>query len=224
MTTGSKRLIILIIFFALIGIGNYYFKIDWEGMRFYLEGVSVWRAAIIYTLIYVLVSIFLILAKDILKIIGAICLGAVLSSLCIWMAEVINTVVLFSLARYLGRGFVQARLKGNARRIDQRIGSSGFKGFLILRLVPLIPYRVLDLLAGLSSFSFFQYFVIAVIGSPLRIFWVQYILAGVGVAIFNNPAVLVEYIMNHKIILAWSLVYLILVIVVGFRLRFKQRI
>ena len=90
--------------------------------------------------------------------------------------------------------------------------------------MPLIPYRVLDLLTGLTSFSFLQYFIIVVIGSPLRIFWIQYILAGVGVAIFKNPAALVDYMTTNKIIFAWSLVYLILVIVVGFRLKFKQRI
>jgi len=224
MSTGRKRLLILILFIIAAGISNYYFKIDLESFKAYLEGFSIWKAAVLYTLIYVLVSVFLVLAKDILKVIGAIYLGAVLSSLCIWIAEVVNTVFLFSLARYLGRGFVESRLKGNAKIIDEKIGSCGFKGFLILRLVPLIPYRVLDLLAGLSSFSFIQYFVIAVIGSPLRIFWVQYILAGVGVAIFKNPSVLIDYIMTNRVVFVWSLVYFIMVVIVVFRLKSKRRI
>ena len=219
-----QRFLLLILFLVIIGVSNYYFKIDLEDIRAFLENFPLWVAVFIYALIYVLATIFIPPTKDILKVMGAICLGAILSSLSIWIAEIINAILLFCLARYLGRGFVQEKLKGRAKMFDQRIGSSGFKGILILRLVPLIPYRVLDCLVGLTSFSFIQYFVIVVIGSPLRIFWIQYILAGVGIAIFKNPAALLDYMMANKIVFVWSLVYLILVIIVGFRLKFRQRI
>ena len=224
MHTAGGRFLVLILIMAIIGISNYYFKVDLEDIRVFLQRLSVWKAVVIYALIYVLSSIFIPLSKDIIKVVGAISLGAVLSSLGIWIAEIINATLFFCLARYLGRGFLAARLKGRAKIIDQRIGSSGFKGILILRLVPLIPYRALDLLVGLTSLGFIQYFVIAVIGSPLRIFWIQYILAGVGIGIFKNPAALVDYMMTNKIVFVWSLIYLILVIIVGLRLKFKQRI
>ncbi|MFH1678990.1 MAG: VTT domain-containing protein [Candidatus Omnitrophota bacterium] len=219
-----KRFLILILFLVIIAISNYYFKIDLENAGDFLSSFSLWQAAFIYVLIYVLVNIFVSLAKDILKVIGAIYFGAFLSSACIWAAEVINAVILFSLARYFGRGFVQERLNGRAKAIDEMIGCAGFRGVLLLRLVPLVPYRVLDLLAGLTSLSLIQYFVIAVIGSPLRIFWVQYILAGVGVGVLKNPAALTEYMMANKIVVIWSLVYFILAIVVGVRIKFKKKI
>jgi len=224
INSARGRFILLILFLAIIVSINYYLKIDLEIIRGVLEGISSWKAIVIYTLIYVLITLFLPLTKDILKVIGAIYLGALLSSLGIWIAEVINATILFYLARYLGRDFVEERLKGRAKTVDEKIGFSGFKGILVLRLVPLIPYRVLDLLVGLTSFSFIQYLVIVIIGSPLRIFWIQYILAGVGVGVLKNPAALVDYMMENNIIFIWSLIYFILVIVVGFRLRFKKRI
>jgi uncharacterized membrane protein YdjX (TVP38/TMEM64 family) len=222
--TGKARFLALILFLLIIAIVNHYLKLDLQEVRAFLERLSLCKAVFIFALIYVLGTILLPLSKDILKIIGAICLGAVLSSLSIWIAEIINAVLLFSLARYLGREFIRERLKGRGKMIDQRIGSAGFRGILILRLVPLIPYRVLDLSVGLTSFSFIQYLVIAVIGSPLRIFWIQYILAGAGIGILKNPAALVDYIASNKVAFAWSWVYLIMVIIVGFRLKFKKRI
>jgi uncharacterized membrane protein YdjX (TVP38/TMEM64 family) len=156
MSTTTKRLLFLILILLIIGIINHYLKIGLEGIRAFLEGFSPWMAVFIYALIYVLSTIFLPPTKDMFKLIGAICLGAILSSLGIWIAEIINAILLFYLARYLGRGFVKVRLRGRAKIIDERIGSSGFRGILILRLVPIIPYRVLDLLAGLSSVSLYN--------------------------------------------------------------------
>lgn len=224
MSMNKRRFSILVLSLIIIAVINHYFKIDLEDMKAFLESFSLWKAILIYILFYVITTIFLPLTKDILKIIGAIYFGAILSTLGIWIAEIINAVLLFYLARYFGRGFLQERLTGRAKMIDQRIGSSGFGGILTLRLVPLIPYRILDLLVGLTSFSFIQYLVIVVIGSPLRIFWIQYILEGVGIGIFKNPAALVNYLAANKIVFVWSLIYLVLVIVVGFRLKFKKRI
>ncbi|MFC1657931.1 TVP38/TMEM64 family protein [Candidatus Omnitrophota bacterium] len=224
MRASSRRLLVLILFLVMVAVGSRYLRIDFDVVKVFLQRFSIGQAIGVYALIYVLGTIFIPPSKDILKVVGAVCLGAVSSSAGIWIAEVINACLLFYLARSLGRGFFQERLSGRAKLFDQRLGASGFKGILILRLVPLLPYRVMDLLAGLSSFGFTQYFIIAVIGSPLRIFWVQYVLAGVGEAIFKNPFALVDYIMTNRLIFAWSLAYFILVVMVAFRLKFKQRI
>jgi len=224
LSKNWQRALLLVLLLFLLIISSYYFKIDIEKLKAFLERFSLWKAAVIYIFIFVLITIFVTFAKDILKAIGAICFGAVLSSFCIWIAEIINATLFFYLARHLGRGFVEERLKGRAKLLDEKISSSGFKGILILRLVPLIPYRMLDLLVGLTSLTFIQYFMIVAIASPLRIFWVQYILAGVGVGIFKNPSALVDYMMANKLVFAWSFVYLILVIVIGFRLKFKKKI
>ena len=224
MNRNKKRFILLLFFLIAVGVVNNYLKISLDDASTFLNKFSLWETIFIYILIYVLGTTLLPLSKDILKVIGAVSMGAVLSSLGIWIAEIINASILFYLARSLGRGFVRERLKGKIKRLDEKIGSSGFKGILILRLVPLIPYRVLDLLAGVSAISFIRYFVIVVIGSPLRIFWIQYILAGVGIGIFKNPSALVDYIAAEKLVFIWSLIYFILAIIVVFRLKFKQKI
>ncbi|MBU0549518.1 MAG: VTT domain-containing protein [Candidatus Omnitrophica bacterium] len=219
-----QRFAILLLFLIIIGISNYYLRIDLERIRFFLEGFSPWLGALIFAFIYVLATIFLPLSKDILKVVAAVYLGFIFSSLGIWIAEIVNAVLFFHLARYLGRKYVEKRLKGRARAIDEKISSSGFKGILILRLIPLVPYRAMDLLVGLTSFSFIQYFVIVVIGSPLRIMWIQYVLAGVGIGVFKNPALLVNFMAENKLAFIWSTIYLIAVIIVAFRLKFKKRI
>ncbi len=223
MRTARLKFLFLILILSGIWIVSRYLRIDPDNAKAFLERFPVWLAVLVYALVYVIGTILIPITKDIFKIIGAVCLGAVLSSLGIWIAEVINAILLFYLARYLGREFVQERLRGRAKAIDESVDSWGFKGFLVLRLVPLIPYRFLDLLAGLTSISFIKYLIIVVIGSPLRIFWIQYILAGVGVAVFKNPSALIDYMRANKVAFFWSFIYLILVIIVVFRFKFKRK-
>jgi uncharacterized membrane protein YdjX (TVP38/TMEM64 family) len=85
----------------------------------------------------------------------------------------------------------------------------------MFRAVPLIPFRFLDLACGLTGMPFKIYLIAVILGSPLRIFWVQYVLAGLGKSIFNNPYALVEYLLDNKILFMFSFIYLLLVILVA---------
>src|SRR5436189_110289 len=78
---------------------------------------------------------------------------------------------------------------------------------------PLVPFRFMDLGFGLTKLPFTKYFLAVVLGSPLRIFWLQFILAGVGEALFKNPSALLDYLMAHQNVLFLSGIYFIGVII-----------
>ena len=177
----------------------------------------------VYIFLYIIVTFFAWLAKDIFKIIGAVVFGAYVSTFLIWMAEMGNAFVMFHFSRKLGRGYVESRLKGRLAYLDQKIDQSGFWGLFILRAFPLVPFRFMDLAAGLTKISFRKYFLIVFISSPLRIFWVQFILAGVGKAIFQRPEILVEYLTQNTIIFNVSVVYLFLAVVLLFVVKRRWR-
>ncbi|MFA5088170.1 MAG: hypothetical protein WC552_03960, partial [Candidatus Omnitrophota bacterium] len=61
--------------------------------------------------------------------------------------------------------------------------------------------------------SFRKYFFIALLGSPTRIFWLQFILAGTGTAFLKNPRALIEYLLNNKSAFYFNLVYLLCVLI-----------
>jgi uncharacterized membrane protein YdjX (TVP38/TMEM64 family) len=181
----------------------------------------VW-AGLIYVILYVVVSFFLFFSKDLFWFAGAVLFGPYLSAILVWAAEVINAFILFHLARRLGRSFVEHHLDEKYRHLDDKLGGLSFFWLFIFRAAPLIPYRFMDLGAGLTRIRFRDYLGAVLFASPLKIFWIQYILAGVGESIFNNPAMLVEYFLSNKQLLAFSLIYPLMVVLVIIKLESKK--
>jgi uncharacterized membrane protein YdjX (TVP38/TMEM64 family) len=153
---------------------------------------------------------------------GAVLFGAYLSTLLVFISETINAFILFHFSRFLGRDYVGNWLKARYSNLDERLARLGFFWLFLFRSVPLVPFRFLDLACGLTRLSFKKYLTAVVLGSPIRIFWLQYILAGVGMSMFGKPYALAEYLLSNKFLFLGSFLYLILVIVVAVKLKFKD--
>jgi uncharacterized membrane protein YdjX (TVP38/TMEM64 family) len=215
--------LVLIIAVLLLWFLGRYFHIDSDRIQNFLEEFPVIYAGIIFIILYVLITFFIWLSKDIFRLVSAVLFGAYISTLFIWIAEIINACILFSLSRYLGRGFVEDAFKTpKFKNLDERLTRTNFFWLLMFRLVPLVPFRFLDLAIGLTNISFKKYLIAVVLGSPIRIFWVQYILAGVGQGIFSKPYALIEYLMANKALFSLSFVYLAMVILVAFKIKKEE--
>lgn len=209
------KFISFIIALILIWYCGRYVPLDRESIQRSLAGIPVVYGAVIFVFLYVSVTFFVWFAKDAFKIIAAFLFGAFISTLLIWLAEIINAFILFFLARKLGRSFIDRSLSGKYNKLDDKLAGLNFFWLLTFRAVPLIPFRFLDLASGLTRISFKRYLLAVVLGSPLRIFWVQYVLVGVGKNILTNPEALSQYLVTNKILFLFSLVYFVLVIVVA---------
>jgi len=196
-----------------------YLPINSQALQDFLSGVPPVYSAAIFIFLYVCVAFFVWFAKDIFKIIAALLFGVFLSTLLIWIAEIINAFILFFLARSLGRDFVAKSLSKGYSRLDDKLAGVNFLWLFMFRAVPLVPFRFLDLAGGLTRISFRKYFLAVILGSPLRIFWVQYILAGIGRNIFYNPQALGQHLLNNRALFIFSIFYLILVVVVALKIK-----
>jgi len=217
------KFLVLIISLILIWYLGRFFQIDTEALGKSLNRFPVLYSGIIYVVLYVIVTFFIFFSKDIFWITGALAYGPYLSTLLVIIAEAINAVILFHLARYLGRNFMEHYLKRKSENLDDRLANVNFFWLFILRLAPLIPYRFLDLGVGLTRIHFRRYFAAVLLATPIRVFWVQYILAVVGKNIFNKPELLVDYLLQNKTLFIFSFIYLVLVILAAFKLRHKPR-
>lgn len=216
------KFLILVIAIVLIWYLGRFFHIDTQTIENSLKRFPVFYSGIIFIILYVIVTFFIWLSKDIFKFIAAVLFGAILSTLFIWIAEIINAFILFYLARYLGRNFVENSLKAKFNKLDEKLGRVSFLWLFLFRTVPLIPFRFLDLGIGLTRISFRRYLLAVIFGSPLRIFWVQYVLCGVGKSIFTHPLALAEYLLQNKTLFIFSFAYLILVILVALKIKLKD--
>lgn len=213
-------LIILLIFIWYLGR---FFKIDIEALGNALKKFPVFYSSLVYIILYVIITFLVIFSKDIFYILGAVLFGPALSAFLIYIAETINAFILFHLARILGRAYVEKRLQEKYKKLDETLGKISFFWLFLLRSVPLIPYRFLDLGAGLTKINFKKYLLAVILASPLKLFWIQYILSGVGKNIFKDPYALVEYFLSNKNLFLFSLVYIVVVITVAIKINIERR-
>lgn len=214
-------LILILICFIILGMK---YKITPQYLQEKLYEFPPVIMAIIFIVLYVAVTFFIWFSKDVFRLVAAFIFGAIFSTLFVWIAEVINAAVLFCFSRYMGRKFIEEQMSQEAiLKWQERLGRrAGFFSLLLLRAIPLVPFRFFDLFMGLSPVSFRKFILVVILGSPLRIFWLQYILAAIGRNIFQGPQVLVSYILANKGVFLASLIYLILAVFLGYRLGGKD--
>ncbi len=144
----------------------------------------------------IFIFLYLFLPKDILRIAGAVIYGAVLSSVLVFIGELLNLVLFFQLSRRLGRPFVERQLKGKMEMVDRIVADTGWGAIFCLRLFPIVAFRVMDLAFGLTRISFGKYFLISVLASPPRIYLIQLVWS-LGAGTVMNPVRFSEYLDGH---------------------------
>jgi len=219
---NTKQNILFLIFVIAIALSwcvGKFFYLDTESIGNSLIDFPILISGFIFVLLYILITFFIFFTKDFFWLMGAVLFGPVLSTIFITIAETVNAFVFFYLARILGRGFVEKKLSKKYKVLDGRIGGISFFWLFLLRAAPLIPYRFLDLTCGLTKIRFRKYLLAVILGTPIKTFWIQYVLAGVGRSVFENPYLLVEYFSGNKVLLLFGLFYIILVIAVIFKLK-----
>jgi uncharacterized membrane protein YdjX (TVP38/TMEM64 family) len=213
------KFFIFIIAIALTWYLGRFFHIDIKGLEGSLGRFPILYSGLAFIALYVIVTFFIWFSKDIFRLAAAVLFGAYLSTLFVWAAETVNAFVLFYAARYLGRDFVAEKLGAGQKNLDEKLTRVNFFWLFLFRAVPLVPFRFLDLGGGLTKISFRRYLLAVVLGSPLRIFWVQYVLAGVGESVFTKPDALAAYLLANRVLFSFSLIYVLLVILVALRLK-----
>jgi len=216
--TNINFLLFSLFLAGFIFLGRY-FSIDEEAVRILLQDIPLGFSALAFIISYVIGTFLIWQLKDPLKIVGAVLFGAYLSTVLIYIAEIINACIFFELSRKLGRRFVEKKLKGRLRQFYERIETMNMGWVFLLRAVPLIPYRVLDLSFGLSGFSFRKYLLVVLLASLPRIFAIQFVLAAIGG--FSLEKTVAYFQENQAVALALTLYFLIAVVVV-FKLKLKK--
>jgi len=118
---------------------------------------------VVYMLLYAVGPSFLI-PGAVMTIAGGLAFGAMRGAVYSLLGAEAGALVAFAAGRFLGRSFVQRVVGGRFEKLLTRIGRHGFQIIFYLRLVPLIPYNSLNLLAGASPITFRDYFWASAIG------------------------------------------------------------
>lgn len=120
-------------------------------------------APLVYVLVYV-VSTLLILPSTVLNLAGGALFGPWFGMLWTTVGAVLAAVVAFAFTRSVGRRAVERRLAGRWQQMDQEVRRGGLFYMFAIRLVPIMPYGLVNFAAGLTSVSSRDYLLGTTLG------------------------------------------------------------
>ncbi|MGH8014032.1 MAG: TVP38/TMEM64 family protein [Candidatus Binataceae bacterium] len=158
----------ILLFAALTGGSGYLLltHVEWFEnpliVKYEVLSWGVW-GPIAYMLLYAIGPSFLV-PGAVMTMAGGLAFGALWGALYSMVGADVGALVAFAAGRFLGHSFVEGVIGSHFDHMMTRLERSGFYIILYLRLVPLIPYNALNLLAGASPIKFRDYLSASLIG------------------------------------------------------------
>ena len=126
-----------------------------------------WAPAVYIGLFALLPAVFFPVA--VLALAGGLLFGLWAGSIYTFLGAMINCTVMFVLARTVGYGkvknLVETRLSEKwQNRLNAAAGREGFLLLIILRLIPAVPYNLINYAFGLTQMSYPAYLLASAIG------------------------------------------------------------
>lgn len=160
MKLSSKQVFSITIAFCLVSaIAAAYWLggLDPDFVRQQVRQAGIW-APVIYMAIYA-VATMLILPSTALNLAGGALFGPWWGTLWTSGAALIAAILAFGLARTIGREAISQRLAARWQALDADIASGGTFYIFAIRLMPIIPYGLVNFAAGLTGISWRSYVV-----------------------------------------------------------------
>jgi uncharacterized membrane protein YdjX (TVP38/TMEM64 family) len=123
---------------------------------------GVW-GPLVFMLLYAVGPSFLV-PGAVMTIAGGLAFGTAWGSVYSLIGADVGALVAFAAGRFLGKSFVEHVVGERFHEMLEKIAKHGFQIIFYLRIVPVIPYNALNLLAGASPISFRDYFWASMIG------------------------------------------------------------
>jgi len=121
-------------------------------------------AALIYFFTYVAVTAFSIPGAAVVTLLGAALFGFITSIFLVSFASTIGATLAFLSSRYLLRDWVQSKFGTKLETLNQGIEKDGAFYLFSLRLIPVFPFFLINLLMGLTPISTARFYLVSQLG------------------------------------------------------------
>ena len=164
----KKKIFLWLAAAASLGALTWLFaRVDPAQIQAFVAGFGPWAPAVYIALFAVLPAVFFPVA--VLALAGGLLFGLWAGSAYTFLGAMINCTVMFWLARTVGyrkvRTLVRSRLSEKwQRRLDAAAGREGFCLLVILRLIPAVPYNLINYAFGLSPMGYPAYLLGSALG------------------------------------------------------------
>ncbi|MGH8596564.1 MAG: FAD-dependent oxidoreductase, partial [Gammaproteobacteria bacterium] len=123
-----------------------------------------WRVIAAYFTIYVVVTALSLPGAGIMTLAGGAIFGLVIGTVVVSFASSIGALLAFLVARYMFGDAVQRRFSARLDDINRGVERDGAFYLFTLRLVPLIPFFVINLVMGLTRMPARVFYLVSQVG------------------------------------------------------------
>ena len=145
--------LVLIAGFFIFDLGQYFnlafLKAQQSNIESYYVNNPV-KTSLLFFFTYVLATGLSLPAAGILTLAGGAIFGVLVGTILVSFASTIGATLAFLASRFLFRGFVQERFADKLKVINQGMEKDGAFYLFSLRLVPVFPFFIINLVMGLT--------------------------------------------------------------------------
>lgn len=181
---------------------------------------SGWLAPLLFILIYCFATI-LFLPTMVLTLAGGVLFGTLFGTLLNLSGATLGAVCAFGISRYFAYNWLSRHAKIKSHQLIRGVEKRGWQFAALLRLIPIIPFNLVNYGLGMTSIKFSQYlFTTAVFLTPGEIIYTYCGHAGMDVLINQHSP------FNHPKIMMISAGLLIATLAIGVKMSrwFKQKL
>jgi uncharacterized membrane protein YdjX (TVP38/TMEM64 family) len=183
-----KRRLFILILTALLTV-TALITVDFNSLansvNFFMEQ-SFFLSAVLFIALYLIVTVLALPGAALLSLSAGMIFGLRSGVVIVIVASGLSAVASFLFARYLLRGYVEKKFASTIIKLNAGIKKEGALYLFFLRIVPGIPFPVLNMSFGLTRMKLFTYWWISQLAMlPLTFLFVN---AGTGIEDISAPA------------------------------------
>ncbi|OCH06802.1 dihydrolipoamide dehydrogenase [Aliivibrio fischeri] len=168
----NKKLILLLILLASFGAVyvNFGHLLTLEQVKVFHQNVqndiqaNLFAYSAVYFISYVVITALSIPGAAVVTLLGAALFGFWWSLLLVSFASTIGATIAFLSSRYLLREWVDSKFKDKLVAINDGVEKDGAFYLLTLRLIPVFPFFLINLLMGLTKISVGRFYLFSQLG------------------------------------------------------------
>ncbi len=117
-----------------------------------------------FFIIYVLTTGFSVPGAAVLTLVAGYLFGLLIGTLIISFASALGATMAFLMSRFLLKDLIQEKFKSKLKTINEGFQKDGIFYLLTLRLIPLFPFFMVNLVMGITPIRVIPYFIASQLG------------------------------------------------------------
>lgn len=122
------------------------------------------QALVIYMAVYIAMAALSLPGAAVLTVLAGAIFGLGAGVVAVSFASTIGATLAFLTARFMLRDYVQQRFSDRLKSINKGVEKDGVFYLFSLRLIPLFPFFVINLVMGLTKIKTWQFFIVSQVG------------------------------------------------------------